>query len=385
MKRFAVALLSFGAAILAMASGAYAQNAAAEMAQTKSVLEAASASLTRASGGKARLAALGKAVSAHEFALATYRNVLRRMTAREGRLRGDLVRDSDRLEDLIGALQSLGQAPRSAVMMFPGGPVAAMRGAGLMAEISPELAAEAANLRTKLDGLQKARAAQEAARIEIRGTLATLQTLRTQTTEALRRRKSSELASRAELKTQAEAAAATARSLGELSEALRASEAGDPHALVSFSEARGLIPLPIVQSRVTAHFGDADPQGRPGFGITLEAPAYAEVSAPWDGTVRYAGPLIDYGEVVILEPEAGTLLVLAGLARTERAAGETVLAGERLGDLGGPIPSSDEFLLEETTDRDEIGNRKLYMELRRSEQVVDPAAWFDLTERESGK
>ncbi|MFK7942221.1 MAG: murein hydrolase activator EnvC [Paracoccaceae bacterium] len=355
-----------------------------ELERTKTQLEAAAKALERASRGKARLAALGKAVASHEYALAVYRDVLRKMRGREGRLRQNLEADSDRLEKLVGALQSLGQAPRSAIMMFPGGPVAAMRGAGMMAEISPRLAEEAAALRTQLESLHQARAAQEATRIEVRGTLATLQALRNQTSEALRRRRRNQLASREELKLQAEAASETARNLRELSLALDAAAGLDTTALVSFSDARGLIPLPL-QGQVTAAFGDADPQGRPGFGLTVEAPAYAEISAPWDGTIRYAGPLIDYGEVVILEPEAGTLVVLAGLARTERAPGETVLAGERLGDLGGPIPTSDEFLLEETTDRDEIGQKKLYIELRRGDEAVDPAQWFDMTEKESGK
>jgi septal ring factor EnvC (AmiA/AmiB activator) len=100
--------------------------------------------------------------------------------------------------------------------------------------------------------------------------------------------------------------------------------------------------------------------------------------------VRYAGPLIDYGQVVVLEPENDTLMVLAGMAVIDRFVGETVLAGERLGDLGGPIPASEEFLLEASTDRDEISEETLYIELRRNGQVVDPADWFDLTKEESG-
>ena len=157
----------------------------------------------------------------------------------------------------------------------------------------------------------------------------------------------------------------------------------DTGVLVTFSEARGFI-QPPVRGALIAGFGALDPWGRPGYGLTFEAPAYAQVSAPWDGTVRYAGPLIDYGQVVVLEPEEGTLIVLAGLARVDRVVGETVLSGERLGDLGGPMPDSDEFLLEASTDRDEINAEKLYMELRRGGEAIDPAAWFDLTEKGSG-
>ena len=133
-----------------------------------------------------------------------------------------------------------------------------------------------------------------------------------------------------------------------------------------------------------AGFGDADPWGRPGKGMTLEVPAYAQISAPWDGTVRFSGPLIDYGQVVVLEPEAGILIVIAGLARVDRIVGETVLAGERLGDLGGAIPAGEDFLLEASKDRDEIGTEKLYIELRQNGAAIDPAPWFDMTRKGSG-
>ncbi len=137
------------------------------------------------------------------------------------------------------------------------------------------------------------------------------------------------------------------------------------------------MPSPV-QGVVVARFGERDPWGRPGHGVTLRAPAYAQVSAPWDATVRYAGPLIDYGNVVVLEPEEGTLVVLAGVASVDRLVGETVLAGERLGDLGGPVSASDEFSLAATTDRDAIRDESLYIELRRAGEPVDPALWFDL-------
>ena len=168
-----------------------------------------------------------------------------------------------------------------------------------------------------------------------------------------------------------------------LTDALASSGTGDAAPLVRFSEARGLIPLPVTGT-VTAGFGAPDPWGRAGEGITIDAPAWAQVTAPWDGTVRFAGPLIDYGQVIVLEPESGTLIVMAGLANVDRIVGETVLAGERLGDLGGPIPSDEDFLLDASTDRDEIASEKLYIEIRQDGAATDPAPWFDLTRKGSG-
>lgn len=367
-----------------LAAGPRAETAPPVFEQATAQLEAAARSLKTAIGGQERLAALGKAVTAHEIALRSFRQALRQLNAREAAAEGTLQSDRAQLEQLLGALQSLSRAPKSALMMYPGGPISAMRSAGMMSEISPILAERAANLKTALQELRELRAVQDTARVEIKGALATLQDLRAQTSDALRRRRARALPSRNALREQAEIAAQSANDLAELSGLLVAD--GTVHAapLVTFGEARGLIPLPVA-GEVTARFGDADPWGRAGFGLTFEAPAYAQVSAPWDGTIRFAGNLIDYGKVIILETEANTLIVLAGLGQTTRTPGETVLQGERLGDLGGPIPTSDEFLLEETTDRDEISGRKLYMEIRRDGEAVDPALWFDLANKEYGE
>lgn len=375
-----VAGLLLGAAL---ATGVVAAAAADDFPATdraRGALEQASRSLEAAWSGQAQLAALGKAVTAHEIALAAYRDGLRTMAGRESLLRAEMQRDRARLEQLAVALQSLGRAPRSALLAVPGGPVGAARGAALMAAVSPQLDARIAELRPRLEALARLRSAQEAARIEARGALAALQELRADTTEALRKRRRRDLPGRDELRARAEAAVRRAQSLDALTAALGSAATGVGDAggdLVTFTEARGLVPSPV-QGVLTAGSGERDPWGRQGPGVTVSAAAYAQVSAPWDATVRYAGPLIDYGQIVVLEPEEGTLIVLAGLATVDRLVGETVLSGERLGDLGGPLPDSDEFSIAAATDRDAIPSRSLYIELRRAGQPVDPALWFDL-------
>jgi septal ring factor EnvC (AmiA/AmiB activator) len=144
----------------------------------------------------------------------------------------------------------------------------------------------------------------------------------------------------------------------------------------------GAAPLPVA-GRIIAGFGEPDPWGRAGHGWSIEAPAFAQVTTPWDATIRYAGPLIDYGQVVVLEPEADYLVVLAGLAHVDRQAGETVLAGERLGDLGGPLPTGDEILLADTAEAGQTRQKTLYVEIRRSGKPQDPAEWFDATGSEA--
>ena len=348
---------------------------AEQIARARALLAEATTALKGAREDETRLAALGMAVTAHEVALSALRAGLRTMAASERDMTGEIDAEAQKLDHLLIALQSLARAPASALLAVRGGPIEATRAAMLMAGIAPELDRRVAVLSERLQALQTLRQRQIEARMQARGALAALQELRAETTEALGRRDRSGLIGRTDLRRQAEAAATGADNLDGLATTLRDA---DLRSGAEFSAAA----LPVA-GRVSAGFGDPDPWGRPGHGWSIVAPAFAQVTAPWDATVRYAGPLIDYGQVVVLEPKAGYLLVLAGLAHVDRSAGEAVLAGEKLGDLGGPLPTGDEILLEETAGSGQIRQETLYLELRRSGKPLDPAEWFDTTGSEA--
>ncbi|MEL6479714.1 MAG: peptidoglycan DD-metalloendopeptidase family protein [Pseudomonadota bacterium] len=335
------------------------------------LLRQAETTLTRAATGpkEMQLAALGQAVKAHEAALAALREGLRRMARNEQAMSGELAGDRARLTEVLSALQSLSQAPRSALLAFPGGPVRAARAATLMGELTPRLEAESAEIRRRLDEIRRLRAQQDTARVEAKGALAGLQELRARTAQILRSRSKSIPAQ--DITAQAEAAAQQARSLGQLTAALGRTPGGAGN-VKQFDRLRGTLPLPV-SGRIASRYGT---EGRTGFGLTLVAPAFGQVIAPVGGTIRYAGDLKGYGTVAILEPEAGWMIVLAGLGAVDRVMGETVLAGERIGDLGGPLPTSEEFLLEADNQAGEIAEETLYIEIRRGDDPVDPAPWF---------
>ena len=223
------------------------------------------------------------------------------------------------------------------------------------------------------------RASQETARSEARATLAALQELRAETSEALAgRAPRTAIATRAVLAEQADRAAAQARDLASLAAILaEALATGATPRPIPFAPARGEMPLPVTGGAVVAGFGAPDPWGHDGSGLSVRAPAYAQIFAPWDGTVRFAGDLVGYGKVIVLEPEEGYLLLLAGLKRVDRTVGEAILAGERLGDLGGPVPSSEEFFLEGAQDGAQIAQETFYIELRHKGVAIDPSPWFE--------
>jgi septal ring factor EnvC (AmiA/AmiB activator) len=127
--------------------------------------------------------------------------------------------------------------------------------------------------------------------------------------------------------------------------------------------------------------GEADAAGVRRPGVTLATQARALVTAPWPATIRYRGPLLDYGNVMIVEPGDGYLLVLAGLDLLYGEVGEVVSAGAPLGLMGGAAAATEEFM---TPPPDGSGGRDtetLYMELRLGAQPVDPMPWFQATAR----
>lgn len=344
-----------------------------EIDRARGLLIDAQTSLERAEGTKGKLAALGKAVRAQEAALAAYRAAMRRLAGEDQVLSIGLAQDSGQLAGYLAALQSISLAPQSAFLVFPGGPVRAARAAILIGDVTPRLEARMTLLRDRLDEIRELREMQGEARAETRVALAGLQEMRTQTTKALRGRIPAP--ARSDLIDQAKTAQDRASDLDQLAVALQAN-ADSRTPAVPFEDLRGTLPLPV-SGEIIAEFGAAE-LDRNRFGLVVEAPAFAQVSAPVNATIRYAGPLVGYDQVVVLEPESGWMIVIGGLAHIDRNVGEAVLVGEKLGDMGGPLPTSEEFLMEADKPDGEIARESVYIEFRRQDAPIDPMPWFTL-------
>ncbi|MBA3326511.1 MAG: peptidoglycan DD-metalloendopeptidase family protein, partial [Rhodobacteraceae bacterium] len=131
-----------------------------------------------------------------------------------------------------------------------------------------------------------------------------------------------------------------------------------------------------VTGRVLRGFGEADAAGVRRPGLVMQAAPLALVIAPADGRVRYAGPFLDYGYVVVLEPRADVLVVLAGLATLEVRSGAEVRAGELLGLMGGRQLDAQEYLMLGDAGTGGTPAETLYIELRQGQDPVDPSPWF---------
>jgi septal ring factor EnvC (AmiA/AmiB activator) len=167
-------------------------------------------------------------------------------------------------------------------------------------------------------------------------------------------------------------------SLDSFAESLRAQPAETDLSgfdLPDFTDAQGTLPLPVL-GRVLRGFNDEDAAGITRPGLVLATQAQAMVTTPWPATVRYAGPLLDYGTVVILEPDGDYLLVLAGLADVFVRAGEVLPPTAPIGLMGGAPETSDNVIVTNAQGGGGDLSETLYIELREANVPVDPTEWF---------
>jgi septal ring factor EnvC (AmiA/AmiB activator) len=111
-----------------------------------------------------------------------------------------------------------------------------------------------------------------------------------------------------------------------------------------------------VSGTIKEPFGHTDGQGGISRGVTIAAPANAVVISPLAGSVRFAGPFLNYKHILILEHAGGYHSLIAGLDRIDAVLGDAILAGEPVGAMG----SSAE------------GGSDLYFELRQNGQPINP-------------
>jgi septal ring factor EnvC (AmiA/AmiB activator) len=131
-----------------------------------------------------------------------------------------------------------------------------------------------------------------------------------------------------------------------------------------------------VAGEVLSHFNDPDAARVRRPGIVVATAPLALVTAPADALVRYAGPFLEYGYVVVLEPEAETMLVLAGLARLQVRTGAAVARGDHLGRMGGRPPDVEEYVMGPEAESGAGARETLYIEVRHGKGPVDPEPLF---------
>ncbi|AZL59745.1 peptidase M23 [Tabrizicola piscis] len=354
---------------------ATAQTVAEQAALASADLQAAVAALDAAVEARDRVAALSKTIRAYESGLAALRGALRQASLRETALTRQFDAKSDSIGRLLGVLATMEANPGPLLLLHPDGALGTARSGMVMADVTPALQAEAEALKAELQELADLRALQLSAGETLSKGLAAAQEARTSLSQAM--------SDRVDLPRRFLDDPDALRDLLESADTLDGFAAGlspDAEGDTSFVAAKGTLPLPVL-GRTLRKPGEADATGTRRPGLTLATGPRALVTAPWPATIRYRGPLLDYGNVMILEPGDGYLLVLAGLDVLYGEVGEVVAADAPLGLMGGVEAASAEFLTEPADGSGGRGTETLYMELRQGAAPVDPMPWFTATAR----
>ncbi len=345
---------------------ALARAAAAELSSALDALSAAETS-------NDRVAALTETIRAYEDGLAAFRVALRRTAIRERALRLTLERKRARIARLLSVMQTMENVAAPLLLLHPAGPVETARAGMILSDVTPALQAEANLLKADLEELVILNALRESAAGTLRDGLSAVQSARTQLSKAV--------ADRADLPKKLidtpetlAALVVSAKTLEAFAKGLAGSDTGDPG---DFGAMKGQLKLPL-KGRLLRSFNEADAANIRRPGIIIAAPSEALVTTPWPATIRYAGPLLDYGNVMILEPAEGYLLVFAGMQQLFGGTGEVLPAGAPLGLMGGDVTQTSTILALNGEESGSEHPETLYIELRVDDRPVDPVPWFRL-------
>jgi septal ring factor EnvC (AmiA/AmiB activator) len=369
------------AALLLAAPARAELDAVATTEQAAELLEQAAFALLEAETARDRVEALTQTVRAYEEGLLALREGMRQAALREQTILSVFEAERDRLSRLLGVLQSIEGAPAPLLLLHPEGALGTARSGLILSEVTPAVAEQARELRTQLEDLAALRTLQDGALDQLSLALDRIQAARTQLSQAIAdRRDLPENITRDQ--TAMDELLQSVESLDGLADVLSRTEASAGLDLPDFAEARGTLPLPVLGT-VLRGFGDADAAGVTRPGLVLATRSRALVTAPWAASVRYAGPLLDYGNVIILEPEGTYLVVLAGLGTVYVTPGEIVASGGALGLMpGDPGQESEELIATQTQGGGAALSETLYIEVREDGAPVDPAPWFAETGRD---
>jgi murein hydrolase activator len=367
-------MIRAAALVLLLAGPALAETVAEQAAKASAQLQSAVAALDTATEARDRVTALSQTIRAYEAGLGAMRSALREAALREAALQRAFDAKRDGIGRLLGVLATMEANPGPLLLLHPEGAVGSARSGMILADVTPALQSEALALKAELQELSDLRALQLSAGKVLESGLAAAQEARTALSQAI--------SDRTDLPRRFIEDPDVLRGLLESADTLDAFAAGlspDPANAGTFSDEKGRLPLPVLGTLLRSP-GEADAAGVRRPGVTLATRPHALVTAPWPATIRYRGPLLDYGNVMILEPGDGYLLVLAGLDILYGEVGEVVAAEAPLGLMGGPVPGSAAASADFVTQNpDGSGGRDtetLYMELRQGAAPVDPSEWF---------
>jgi septal ring factor EnvC (AmiA/AmiB activator) len=355
-----------------------------ELAKSRPVLEGAKAKsqalASEAAALRQKLIATAARIQQLERDQTVLAAQITQLQAQDDALASGFALDRVAVTRLLAILERLQHDMPPALAARPDDALAAARGAMLVGASLPPVYARAAALARRIEKLKATRAALITRRNEailnaaaLAKAHADLKTLSTQ-----KDREASGAADfTAALATRLDQVARQAADFAALVtrvNALRQTEPGPEAAIVTVTAQSGsslknysALAKGSMLEPVTGTPLPAGPESDKNPGLTYATLPGAQVIAPADGKILFAGPYHKEGQVLILEITTGYDIVLAGLGQVTVRPGDELLAGEPVGIMP---PGS---------------QTRLYFELRQNGKGLDPEPWLMLAMRKAKK
>lgn len=346
----------------------------------------------------ARLVDAAAQIRAREALVVASREKIEGLSREHSALLAALESRNDELARLLAGLVSLKRNPPPALLASPGDAMKALRAAMLFGAAVPVLRAETAALTRDIARLAGLRSSLFMEKRSLTANLEKLRLARLEL-EGLYEKRTGLLAATGEAmaieRSRAAELAEKAKSLAELvdslaQEARRREEAAKhaakrlapkaPSAMekpsLSFSRSLGRLEFPA-QGQLVRQFGDADGFGGEAKGVFIAARAGSPVVAPAPGRIAFAGIFRSYGQLLILDVGEGYHVLMAGMARVMVETGQSVAAGEPVGEMGSAPAQG--MIGGQLQDPRPI----IYIEFRKAGSAVDPSGWWIGSKKEA--
>lgn len=383
---------------------------------------------------RARLIDTAARVQAREADVSASEGRLSGLTAAEEVVTARLAHRRGEMADLLAALTRLDPNPPPAMAVSPDDALTALRSALLLGKAVPELQAEAKDLANRLEELARLRKEILAERQNMTAARGALDAERSKLEKLLAEKEAVSKKLSAEARSEQQKVAALSQQATDLKDLINRLEANaasrlpairpepvrpepvpapsaqpepaapsppqaaptektrlavltppkTPPAMPSsrrFSEAKGLI-RPPVTGTILRGFGADNGLGGKLQGMTIATRYEAQVIAPFDGKIVFAGPFRGYGQLLIISVGEGYHVLLAGMARIDGQTGQQVLAGEPLGEMGqtGNIASQTSQAGGSAMSK---SGPTLYIEFRKDGDPVDPRPWLLMSDKKA--
>lgn len=320
----------------------------------------------------------------------------------ERRLRRSLEGRRSTIAEVLAALQRIGRHPPPAIMVRPEDALQSVRTAIMLGAVLPEMRVQAEALASDLADLLRIRKEIADQKDALVRDMAALTEDRQRIALLIEERQKKQTATERALETEQQRSLTLARQVDDLkdligkveqgldsaSRAARAAERADgrdgridlaalsdPGRLtpaVAFASARGRLPIPVNGTRIK-EFGVPDRLGGAEKGVSFATRPAAQVTAPCDSWVVYAGPFRNYGQVLILNAGGGYHVVLAGMDRISVNVGQFVLTGEPVAVMSGAPATKAQVTAAPASSPEKP---VLYVEFRKDGTPIDPSPWW---------